>query len=323
MKSGFVTFVGRPNAGKSTLLNKILGEKVSITSNKPQTTRNRVMGVLHRDDAQIVFVDTPGIHKPVTALGERLNDTAGESMSDVDVVCLVLDASAPFGKGDQFIADQLPDGFVVVVTKGDRASREQMVAQIQATSSLPASEWFPVSGRTGKGVEALIDHAGREGFAWILDGTNADDLGDHRPGLRAADEAEVVSPLIEAGLGKDEVRVLAKELGLPNWDKPAAACLASRIPYGTPVTLERLAQVEAAEAALQALGFVGLRVRHHDQVARIELPADQMQQILAPDVRLEVATAVKAAGFLYVSLDLEGFRSGSGNVALTVSGANA
>ena len=107
MKSGFVTFVGRPNAGKSTLLNKILGEKVSITSNKPQTTRNRVMGVLHRDDAQIVFVDTPGIHKPVTALGERLNDTAGESLSDVDVVCLVIDASAPFGKGDQYIAEKV------------------------------------------------------------------------------------------------------------------------------------------------------------------------------------------------------------------------
>ncbi len=158
MKSGFVTFVGRPNAGKSTLLNKILGEKVSITSNKPQTTRNRVMGVLHRDDAQIVFVDTPGIHKPVTALGERLNDTAGESLSDVDVVCLVIDASAPFGKGDQYIADQLPDGYVVVVTKGDRASRDQMVAQIQATSSLPASEWFPVSGRSGRGVDALVEH---------------------------------------------------------------------------------------------------------------------------------------------------------------------
>ena len=158
MKSGFVTFVGRPNAGKSTLLNKILGEKVSITSNKPQTTRNRVMGVLHRDDAQIVFVDTPGIHKPVTALGERLNDTAGESLSDVDVVCLVIDASAPFGKGDQYIADQLPDGYVVIVTKGDRASRDQMVAQIQATSSLPASEWFPVSGRTGRGVDELVEH---------------------------------------------------------------------------------------------------------------------------------------------------------------------
>ena len=171
--------------------------------------------------------------------------------------------------------------------------------------------------------EQLQSYAAEHGYATIFNGTNADDLGDHRPGLRAADEAQVASPLVEAGLDKQAVRALAQYLELPNWDKPAAACLASRIPYGTPVTLERLAQVERAEAALRALGFVGLRVRHHEQVARIELPADQMQQILDPNVRLEVASAVKAAGFLYVSLDLEGFRSGSGNVALTVSGVQA
>lgn len=171
--------------------------------------------------------------------------------------------------------------------------------------------------------DQLQAYAAQYCYATIFNGTNADDLGDHRPGLVAADEAKVVSPLVEAGLTKEDVRDLAKQLCLPNWDKPAAACLASRIPYGTPVTLERLAQVEQAEAALRDLGFVGLRVRHHEQVARIELPADQMQQILDPNVRLEVARAVKAAGFLYVSLDLEGFRSGSGNVALTVSGAKA
>lgn len=169
--------------------------------------------------------------------------------------------------------------------------------------------------------EQLQAYAREHGYTTIFNGTNADDLGDHRPGLVAADEAQVISPLVQAGLNKEEVRDLAKRLCLPNWDKPAAACLASRIPYGTEVTLERLSQVEQAEASLRRLGFAGLRVRHHEQVARIELPADQMQQILDPDVRLVVANAVKAAGFLYVSLDLEGFRSGSGNVALTVSGA--
>ncbi len=169
--------------------------------------------------------------------------------------------------------------------------------------------------------EHLHAYAKAHGFAVIFNGTNTDDLGDHRPGLRAADEAQVVSPLVEAGLDKQAVRGLARALGLPNWDKPAAACLASRIPYGTEVTLERLGQVERAEAALHALGFAGLRVRHHEQVARIELPADQLQQMLDPGVRLRVAKAVKAAGFLYVALDLEGFRSGSGNVALTVGGA--
>ena len=167
----------------------------------------------------------------------------------------------------------------------------------------------------------LHTYAKTHGYTTIFNGTNTDDLGDHRPGLRAADEAEVVSPLVEAGLDKQAVRELAKSLNLPNWDKPAAACLASRIPYGTRVTRERLAQVEQAEAALKVLGFEGFRVRHHEQVARIELPDDQMQQMLDPHVRLKVAAAVKAAGFLYVSLDIEGFRSGSGNIALTVRGA--
>lgn len=171
--------------------------------------------------------------------------------------------------------------------------------------------------------DAMQAYATEHNFSTIFNGTNTDDLGDHRPGLVAADEAQVVSPLLEAGLNKAAVRELAQQIGLPNWNKPAAACLASRIPYGTPVTLECLSQVEQAEDKLQALGFVGLRVRHHGEVARIELPSDQMQQILDPNVRLLVAEAVKAAGFLYVSLDLEGFRSGSGNVALTVSGVKS
>ncbi|MEM9346890.1 MAG: ATP-dependent sacrificial sulfur transferase LarE [Planctomycetota bacterium] len=169
----------------------------------------------------------------------------------------------------------------------------------------------------------LQDYAKSNGYGAIFNGTNQDDFGDHRPGLRAADEAEVVSPLAEAGLNKSDVRELARRLCLPNWDKPAAACLSSRIPFGTEVTLERLAQVEQAEDSLHAMGFVGLRVRYHEQVARIELPADQMQQMMDPDVRLEVIRVIKAAGFLYVSLDLEGFRSGSANVALTVSGVRA
>ena len=169
--------------------------------------------------------------------------------------------------------------------------------------------------------EHLQAYARANDYAVIFNGTNLDDLGDHRPGLRAADEARVVSPLIDAGLDKQAVRDLAQHLGLPNWDKPAAACLASRIPYGTEVTPQRLKEVEAAEESLKDLGFTGLRVRHHGQVARIELPTNQMQDILDPGVCLRVIHAVKAAGFLYVALDLEGFRSGSGNVALTVGGS--
>ena len=158
MKSGFVTFVGRPNAGKSTLINQILGTKVSIVSDKPQTTRLRVMGVLHRETSQIVFVDTPGIHKPVTQLGERLNETARAALNDVDVVCLVIDASAPIGRGDRLIAEGLPPGSVVVVTKCDQANRDMVLQQLVEASAFEAEEYFPVSGVTGEGVEAFIDY---------------------------------------------------------------------------------------------------------------------------------------------------------------------
>ena len=162
--------------------------------------------------------------------------------------------------------------------------------------------------------ETLITHAGKEGFTWILDGTNADDLGDHRPGLRAAREHGVRSPLQECGINKASIRAWAKELGLPNWNKPANACLSSRIPYGSEVTPEKLAQVEAAEAALRKMGFHNFRVRHHDQVARLELDPNDFTR--ACEEHLAIVDSVKAAGFLYVSLDLAGFRSGSMNASL-------
>ena len=157
-RSGFVTLVGRPNAGKSTLLNKILGQKVSIVSDKPQTTRTQVRGVLTSDTHQIVFVDTPGIHKPRSALGTSLNATAADALSDVDIVCFVVDATAPYGRGDAFIAESLPKDAIVVVTKADIAKPEQVLEQLSVTSQLEADAWFPVSGRTGDGVEALVEH---------------------------------------------------------------------------------------------------------------------------------------------------------------------
>jgi GTPase len=159
MRSGFVTLAGRPNVGKSTLLNRILGTKVSIVSDKPQTTRNQVRGVLTRADAQIVFVDTPGIHKPRTPLGERLNDTAGEALGGVDVVCLVVDATKTIGPGDRFIGERVPSDAIVVVNKMDRATPDQLIAQLaRAAEQIEASEYFPVSARTGEGVDALIEH---------------------------------------------------------------------------------------------------------------------------------------------------------------------
>jgi GTP-binding protein Era len=163
MQSGFVTLVGRPNVGKSSLVNAICGEKVSIVSDKPQTTRHRVRGILNRPDAQLVFVDTPGLHKPVTALGRKVNATAIESVGDsdsaIDVVCLVLDATAPFGDGDRWVAGHLDlPRSVVVVNKTDRASRQQVLAQLGAAGALGAEAYFPVSARTGEGVDGLVEH---------------------------------------------------------------------------------------------------------------------------------------------------------------------
>jgi uncharacterized protein len=150
--------------------------------------------------------------------------------------------------------------------------------------------------------------------AVIALGVNLDDLGDHRPGQRAARERGAVFPLVEAGLTKDEVRQVARQLGLAVWDKPAAACLASRVPYGTPVTLGTLGQVAAAEEALRALGFRDLRVRHYGDLARLEFGSGDLERAFADRVR--VAAAVRAAGYRYVTLDLEGLRSGNLNDAL-------
>ena len=157
MRSGFVAVLGRPNVGKSTLVNRILGTKVSIVSDKPQTTRTQVRGVLNRPDAQVVFVDTPGVHKPRTLLGTRLNETAVAAVGDVDVVVLVVDATAPLGTGDRFVASRLPTDAIVVVNKVDAASRTEVLAQLAAAGELDRSEYFPVSAATGEGVDALVE----------------------------------------------------------------------------------------------------------------------------------------------------------------------
>jgi len=158
--------------------------------------------------------------------------------------------------------------------------------------------------------ERLGTLARLEGFPWVVEGANLDDLGDLRPGRRAVREQGVRSPLLEAGLDKTAIRELSRALGLPTWEKPAMACLASRVPTGVPVTIERLGQVERAEAALRSLGFRSVRVRHHETIARIELPPEERARLLDPTVGSEAVQAVKAAGYRYVVLDLEGYRPG-------------
>ncbi|MRR12274.1 ATP-dependent sacrificial sulfur transferase LarE [bacterium] len=152
------------------------------------------------------------------------------------------------------------------------------------------------------------------GIAWVLDGTNANDTGERRPGRKAAEEHGIISPLLEVGLHKDEVRALSEQLGLPTWDKPSGACLATRFPYGTPITDEGLERVGAAEAAARALGLRQVRIRAHGDVARIEVDPPEMERAFA--LREQLASAVKQAGFSYVTQDLEGYRSGSFDTGL-------
>ncbi len=160
-RSGFVAFLGRPNVGKSSLVNQLCGQKISIVSDKPQTTRHRIMGVLNRAGEQLIFVDTPGLHKAVTALGERVNATALDSSQDVDVQCLVLDATKPFGGGDRWVAERLNmSTAVVIVNKTDIASRDQIMVMLAEAGALGAEAYFPVSARTGEGTEALKEYLG-------------------------------------------------------------------------------------------------------------------------------------------------------------------
>ncbi len=164
----------------------------------------------------------------------------------------------------------------------------------------------------------LVAYAHSHGFAYVVDGTNLDDSGDHRPGRQAAREHGVRSPLKEIGFTKDDIRSLARLLGLPNWDKPSAACLSSRIPYGVTITLEQLSQVEQAEAALHTLGLRQVRVRHHGAVARVEVEESDFPIVIAH--RNEIQETFKRLGFTFITLDLAGFRSGSMNETLVSHG---
>ena len=219
MKSGFVALVGRPNVGKSTLVNAMCGRKVSIVSDKPQTTRTRVRGVLHAPEGQIVFVDTPGLHKPVSALGRRVNATAIESIDDVDVVCLVIDATAPFGGGDRWVAERVDAASsIVIVNKIDRVEPARLAAQLAAVSELGADAYHPVSARTGEGLPGLVaDLFGRlpEGPAYYPEG----DVSDHDD---ATWVAELVREQLLARLSEELPYSVATRV--TEWEWPRVRC---------------------------------------------------------------------------------------------------
>jgi len=163
----------------------------------------------------------------------------------------------------------------------------------------------------------LTQLANQETYQWVVNGANTDDIGDYRPGMKAATEHNVRSPMVEAGLTKDDVRAIAKSLDIPIWDKPAQPCLSSRIPYGTPVTVDNLSKVERVEDYLRGLGLKEVRARHHDRLCRIEVSEKEMD--FAFKHRQEIVIAVKKIGYLWVSLDMSGLRSGSLNDQLTLN----
>ncbi len=221
VRSGFVSVVGRPNVGKSSLVNRICGEKVSITASSPNTTRTSVRGILDRAGYQVVFVDTPGIHRPRTALGTRLNETAVRSLGEVDLSLVVLDATALVGPGDRFVAAQVRPDSVVVLNKIDRARPADVLAQLrraEAELGLHDAQYFPVSARTGSGVRELVEHLVDrlpEGPRYYPSGTVRD----------------VAEPVFVAELVREQLlRVAREELPhsiacqVTDWDWPYVRC---------------------------------------------------------------------------------------------------
>ncbi len=166
--------------------------------------------------------------------------------------------------------------------------------------------------------EALVEWATARGFRWALDGSNADDIGDYRPGMRAVNELEKVrSPLLEAGLTKAEIREVSQQWGLPTWNKPSAACLSSRVAYGQPITLEKLKQIEQAELLIKQYCQGQVRVRHHDNLARIEVAAEEVVRLANPENAANIVRQLRALGFVFVTVDLAGYQTGSLNQLLT------
>ncbi len=171
----------------------------------------------------------------------------------------------------------------------------------------------------GELFDKILDLARRRGIVAVYDATNTDDLADYRPGRRATEERGISSPLLAAGFSKKDVRSLSRRLGLASWDKPANPCLASRIPYGTPITAETLDRVRAGEKFIRGLGFPVVRLRHHDRLARIEVPAADFARLMKPATARKIAARLRTLGYLWIALDIEGFRTGSLNRAVAAA----
>lgn len=258
------------------------------------------MVVAMRDRGRVLVAYSGGVDSGLVARIAR--DALGD-----DALAVIADAESLARRELQEALEEAREiGIPVKVIRVSELANDRYVAN-------PSNRCYFCRKELGAALKPI---AAELGFRVIADGVNISDLGDHRPGIRAMDEEGFWHPLVEFGLPKAEVRALARQLGLGFHDKPSNSCLSSRIAYGEVITLDKLQRVEAAEEAIRALGFRVVRVRAHEGVARIEVPREDLSRIVQPETAEKVARAVRDAGFLYVTIDLLGYRSGSMNEAL-------